>query len=407
MALYRCDACGSPNVIKDSKIGGVGFNYAKGIVGTVILGTGGAVAGVESKTEEVFVCPDCGVTLSHPMDMEMKTLVELGLRSAEARNNLRYGGVKLSWDFIKHRYKNLEDGIADEIIKAETEERERSNNEIIEKAKETIKRVDEMLESYSFEENTDELQQKWQEEMKKASVEWENNYNAFKKSCDDDLEKEFRKKCDEKIDETEKQLKDIMQKESDLKTRLSKLNFLAFLFWLKLFERIKVKKEFEKIQKKKSFLQRELVKYKSYSVDALDAFTEARITEAMERKKRDMIREYIAINPKPESPYEKRNRMKVLKEMRERSLTLGTRASRRQIMFYIYVVLDAMDTDISRNSKEDCETVKAVLSALTGLEKIDISCLVVCSNEENADYFVNRNNLGIHYGINFDNYLLY
>ena len=45
MSLYRCAACGSPNVVKDSQAGGVSFNYKKGIVGTVVLGAGGAAAG--------------------------------------------------------------------------------------------------------------------------------------------------------------------------------------------------------------------------------------------------------------------------------------------------------------------------------------------------------------------------
>ena len=50
MSLYRCAACGSPNVVKDSQAGGVSFNYKKGIVGTVVLGAGGAAAGIENKT---------------------------------------------------------------------------------------------------------------------------------------------------------------------------------------------------------------------------------------------------------------------------------------------------------------------------------------------------------------------
>ena len=45
MALYRCAACGSPNVVTDTQIGGLKYDYLKGAVGTAILGAGGAAAG--------------------------------------------------------------------------------------------------------------------------------------------------------------------------------------------------------------------------------------------------------------------------------------------------------------------------------------------------------------------------
>ena len=44
MALYRCAACGSPNVVTDTQIGGLKYDYLKGAVGTAILGAGGAAA---------------------------------------------------------------------------------------------------------------------------------------------------------------------------------------------------------------------------------------------------------------------------------------------------------------------------------------------------------------------------
>ena len=45
MGIYRCAACGSPNVMTDTQANGVNYNYLKGAVGTVLLGVGGAAAG--------------------------------------------------------------------------------------------------------------------------------------------------------------------------------------------------------------------------------------------------------------------------------------------------------------------------------------------------------------------------
>ena len=45
VALYRCAACGSPNVVTD--IQKEGYDYVKGAIGTVVLGAGGAVAGLD------------------------------------------------------------------------------------------------------------------------------------------------------------------------------------------------------------------------------------------------------------------------------------------------------------------------------------------------------------------------
>ena len=66
MSLYRCAACGSPNVVKHEQKDG--FSYKKAIAGTVVFGAIGAVAGIDGKTKEVYSCPDCGATLSEPMD---------------------------------------------------------------------------------------------------------------------------------------------------------------------------------------------------------------------------------------------------------------------------------------------------------------------------------------------------
>ena len=71
MALYRCSICGSSNVVKSEQKDG--FSYKKAIVGTVVLGAVGAVAGIDGKKTNVFSCSECGSTLPHPMDDKKKT----------------------------------------------------------------------------------------------------------------------------------------------------------------------------------------------------------------------------------------------------------------------------------------------------------------------------------------------
>lgn len=115
MALYRCAACGSPNVVTDTQTGGIGYNYVKGAVGTVLLGVGGAAAGIQSKQEQVFRCPDCGLTMSCPMPEEMKAIIDLGVMSPDARHNLTLRGVPMEWKFLKQKFKNIEFGIGDEL----------------------------------------------------------------------------------------------------------------------------------------------------------------------------------------------------------------------------------------------------------------------------------------------------
>jgi len=114
MALYRCAACGSPNVVTDTHK--EGYDYVKGAIGTVVLGVGGAVAGINGKTKRVYKCPDCGLTLNDPMPFEIKTLIDMGTMSISARENLKLNGVKYDWDLLKNRYKNIEHSRVDEDI---------------------------------------------------------------------------------------------------------------------------------------------------------------------------------------------------------------------------------------------------------------------------------------------------
>ena len=135
MSLYRCAACGSPNVVTDKTAGGVSYNYVKGAVGTVLLGAGGAAAGIESKTQQVFVCPDCGATLTYSMPDEIKLLIDMGVSSLDTRKNIVIPGESIPWTVIKSQYKNIESGAADDAeVKEEEKKRENINQFILERS---------------------------------------------------------------------------------------------------------------------------------------------------------------------------------------------------------------------------------------------------------------------------------
>ena len=107
MALYRCASCGSPNVVTDTKHSGIEYNYKKAIAGAVVFGTGGAVAGVQSKTYTVYKCADCGMTLSYPMPNDLKVALEIGLASVEMRDKLTFSGLPVPWSFFTNTYVNM------------------------------------------------------------------------------------------------------------------------------------------------------------------------------------------------------------------------------------------------------------------------------------------------------------
>lgn len=117
MSLYRCAACGSPNVVTDVQSGGISYNYKKGIAGTIVLGVGGAVAGVESSTQRVYKCQECGMTLTYAMPNALKEAIDRGLASEDARSFLYAEGYgQLTWSLLKKQYRNIEEGLADRMI---------------------------------------------------------------------------------------------------------------------------------------------------------------------------------------------------------------------------------------------------------------------------------------------------
>ena len=134
MALYRCAACGSPNVMTDTLVGGLKYDYLKGAVGTAILGVGGVAAGIKNEQQQVFKCPDCGQTLTYAMPEEIKQLIDIGVMSLNARQRLTLRGTPIEWEYLTSKFKNIESGSADEQaleLKREKDLKEKHGMELL------------------------------------------------------------------------------------------------------------------------------------------------------------------------------------------------------------------------------------------------------------------------------------
>ena len=249
MAIFRCASCGSPNVMTDTQSGGVKFDYAKGIVGTVVLGAGGAVAGIKNTTQTVYKCPDCGMILTYCMPQEIKTMIDIGVESAAARKGLTLNGTHLDWDYLVKRYKNIEYGRGEEEIREKrkiAEECEMEQQQLITLiAKKVIERIPEIqteIELFTintadkknlpaYHEHIDELQQVWEEKYLPILEQKEAARAEAKKKTDNE-----RKAKVEKIKRnTELEKKNgvrssepLLQEKNELQKRLSSLGLFKF-----------------------------------------------------------------------------------------------------------------------------------------------------------------------------------
>lgn len=182
--MYRCASCGSPNVMTDTQAGNIKYNYAKGLAGTVVFGTGGAAAGIESSSTTVFKCPDCGITLSYCMPEEIKSVIDIGVSSSWQRENLTLYGGPISWDFLKKKFKNIESGQGDIEAQQYQEELLQYENEIssltqlvIEKLQELQLDIGEYSNDYEmFREHYKELQKLWEQKNESILKQKEQEY---------------------------------------------------------------------------------------------------------------------------------------------------------------------------------------------------------------------------------------
>ena len=195
MALYRCAACGSPNVMKDIHSDGISYNYKKGIVGAAILGTGGAVAGLESKTSFVFKCPDCGITLTYPMAQEIKVIIDAGVNDLLSRNISLF-----SWSDLTEKYPNIESGRADLEIELHNQRAANYTEYLKEISKEVLEDIQTTLSEISIldtpEDKTTELQATWENLSKQIIA---------------DRQKEYKPKEEEALVAQQKELSNITQ----------------------------------------------------------------------------------------------------------------------------------------------------------------------------------------------------
>lgn len=98
MSMYRCAACGSSHVVADTKK--EGFSVGKGIAGTALFGSAGAVMGVNGKNQIYYHCADCGQTLSYAMPASQKERIDQYLGNPEM-----YGSLL---EAMKNQYPNIE-----------------------------------------------------------------------------------------------------------------------------------------------------------------------------------------------------------------------------------------------------------------------------------------------------------
>ena len=107
MAMYRCAACGSSQVVKgDMK---TGYSFTKGAIGVAVFGAVGAVAGLDGKKQDVYHCSACGMSMSHPMDDLTKMAIDDCVHSTASRSHH-------DWAMLQYRYPNIESGAADSQI---------------------------------------------------------------------------------------------------------------------------------------------------------------------------------------------------------------------------------------------------------------------------------------------------
>ena len=138
MALHRCAACGSPNVVTDTQK--EGYDYVKGAIGTVVLGVGGAAAGINGKSKQVFKCAACGLTLSYAMPQNIKIAIDIGVANVDAREHLTVDGTPVFWDYLTEKYPNIEHGAAD--MEAEQRSQMHATQELSDEEHRRIKYAD-------------------------------------------------------------------------------------------------------------------------------------------------------------------------------------------------------------------------------------------------------------------------
>lgn len=243
MSLYRCAACGSPNVVTDIENGGVNYNYVKGAVGTVLLGPGGAAAGIQSKKEQVYKCPDCGLTLKEPMGFEIKTLIDIGVMSVEARKKLELNGMRIDWEVLTNKYKNIEKSDADK----QTAGVQVSNSAAVHVVEDSVV-AEEAEGSSEYKKLYEEARAQYEEECEKWRIEVEKIEETRRSKMEEEINTEYLRQKDALIKEMEQTIqahKNMSKQYAEQKVQAeAKYQTLGAL---KFSEKKKVKAEIERL----------------------------------------------------------------------------------------------------------------------------------------------------------------
>lgn len=94
----RCAVCGSTRITSETKK--EGYDVKKGVVGTVLVGVPGALAGAGGKSNTYYHCADCGQVLNKTMDAIDSSLIDMSIKNPD-----KYKEQLIQ---IKKRYKNIE-----------------------------------------------------------------------------------------------------------------------------------------------------------------------------------------------------------------------------------------------------------------------------------------------------------
>ena len=290
MSLFRCAACGSPRVVTDIET--EGYSLVKGAVGVALLGVGGAVAGINGKKKTVYKCPDCGVTLSYPMDFKLKTLIDIGVMSGGTCTELNLDGVNIAWSTLTSRYKNIESvsvtsvnhsvGKVTEEKSADTIYKENENRIKYEIAKREHKAEREAWEDLCLE-HKDVVYALALEKIKAYGLELEKKESA-------------------ELDSLNKEIADISSEIESVKVTISKLGLFAFK------ESKQLKAELASLQARKDELEEQLnevsEKYQwlFYDIDNYDSDEPFDIRSATGDKTLELIEEARKQTSYPKMP---------------------------------------------------------------------------------------------------------
>ncbi len=306
MSLYRCAACGSPNVVTDTQNDGVKYDYLKGAVGTVVLGVGGAAAGITSKISQVYKCPDCGITLTYPMPEEIKQAIEFGIMDADARENLTLMGVPVLWSTLVTKYKNIESGLADEAIKSRKLDEENAKISY----EEVIARGLEEEQAFMSDQTAmEEMQKIWEIEQKTLAPQVQQQIEYLILSKRKQIS-DKQQKSKAKFDKEEKELSSKEQKLLDEYNALQK--HLSSLGLFKMSEKKHTQARMDDIDKHLASIKAMLVASVSERKKVIAKLNEdeANINELTEK-------EIYVLNRVPSSPKQKEKRIQYLQKIRK------------------------------------------------------------------------------------------